>query len=254
MLSSSNLRAVFKKRNSCLKLVHLIALLSFLPACAKLPLLSRWSEVNLGMQVTSTARPGVYTVAGKADLPEGTPLTVLAVRYLNPADPASVRLDPEPTYSILAYQSAAVKQGQWQTQLNLWQVADDGRFQETWQLEQARLNMSLKPEADVIFLTTLTPIEELAHLEQELAKRGIRLPSDSILSTTEGFRYAQVEQVMAVALPTGRTTPPAPRPEDDNDGWGDRYIIPQEPPNPTNLEFPNTRTTNAPPAPQEFLR
>lgn len=228
-----------------------ILLLTLVPGCTQIQSLFQWSEVDLKIQVKDTSAPGIYAVSGKANLPEHTQISVAAVRYLHldKTDRASAELNP--TYAILDYEPAEVKQGQWQTNLNLWQVAANGNYQESWQIEQKKLGLSLQPDADVIFLATLTPIDDLSQLEQELAKRGIRLSRGSVFSNSEGFRYAQVQQTLAVALPTGQTTP---NPEDANFGWGPRYIIPQEPQNPTNLELPADRLTNAPPRQEELLR
>lgn len=230
------------------------AVLVFLSGCSQLTSLYRWSEIDLNVDVATTDKPGVYSLSGQANLPDNTPITVAAVRYLRSSDPASAQLDAEPTYSILAYQSTKVQRGEWNTDLNLWQVASNGRFQEAWQLEQSKLGLSFQPDSQVIFLATLTPADDLSALEQELARRGIRFSGGTIVSTSEGFRYAQAQEIMAVALPNGATAPPAEKPEDRNGGWGDRYIIPQEPPNRVELEFPESRTTNAPPTKDEFLR
>ena len=245
-VSSSSYRSIAQH-------VSAIGVLALLSGCAQIQSFFPWSELDLSIEVATTDEPGTYRVEGKADLPENTSITVIAVRYLQADDRSSAQLNSEPTYSILAYQPVQIKQGQWQTELNLWQVSPEGRFREIWQIEQSKLGLSLKPEEQVIFLATLTPREELAQLERELAKRSLRFPNSAIYTNSEGFRYAQVQQSLAVALPTRRTSPPALRSEDDNDGWGDRYIIPNEPPNRVELEFPETRKTNAPPKPEEFL-
>lgn len=238
------------KPRSVAQTISAMSLLALLSSCAQIQSLFPWSEVDLSIQVAATNTPGTYRVEGNADLPENTPITVVAVRYLQADDRTSARLNSEPTYSILAYQPAEVKQGKWQTDINLWQASPEGRLREIWQIEQAKLGLSLQPEEKVFFLATVTPREELSQLERELAKRSARFPSSAVSSTSEGFRYAQVRQALTVALPTGQT---APRPEELNDGWGDRYIIPNEPPNRVELEFPETRKTNAPPKPEEFL-
>ncbi|HEY9643918.1 MAG TPA: hypothetical protein V6C57_25735, partial [Coleofasciculaceae cyanobacterium] len=90
--------------------------------------------------------------------------------------------------------------------------------------------------------------------EQQLAEQGLRLANGTVRSTSEGQRYAQVNQTLAIALPTGETTPPRPQLDEVNYGWGYRYLIPNEPPNPYDLEFPGDRQTNAPPRPEEFLQ
>lgn len=268
-----------------IRVVQFLALLLLLSGCAtvQFPGFFRWSEVDLAIQVESTNTPGIYSVSGRANLPNDTPITIAAVRYLqlddrlnqrqnansedllpedllsedsssNSSSANSLMNPSQQTYSILAYQPAIVKGGEWQADINLWKVALDGRFQEAWQLEQSQVGVSFQPEANVIFMATLSSADELSKLEQDLSRRGIRFPGGTILSTSEGFRYAQIQQSLAIALPSGSTAPPPQRPEDRNGGWGDRYIIPNEPPNPTELEFPGTRITDAPPSPEEFLR
>lgn len=227
------------------------------------PLLSgcetfRWSKqyVNVGwnIRVTAADAPGQYAIAGQADLPDRTSLTIVAVRYLHASDANSIALNADPTYSILAYSPAEVKDGQWQTRLNLWQVAPDGQYQEAWQMEQRRLNLRLKPDADVVFLALLSPIYALPKLERALEKEGLRLPEQTLRTTLEGERFAQVNQSLEVALPTGATDPTIPALDDRNDGWGERYLIPKEPQNPIQLTLPETRQTDAPPRTAEFLR
>jgi hypothetical protein len=246
--SSLRWQLVFAYRSR--QIAKLLLLLPLASGCTQIQSIFQWSDVELQIQVETTATPGTYSVSGQANLPENTQISVAAVRYLEPDD-RDQSLNANPTYSILAYQPAEVTQGQWQADLNLWQVDADGNYQETWQIEQDKLGLSLAPDETVLFLATLTPIDELPALEAELAKRGVRFPQGSILSTSEGFRYAQVQESLTVALPTGQTTP---NPEDDNFGWGDRYLIPQEPQNPTNLEFPSERLTDAPPRPEELLQ
>jgi hypothetical protein len=219
-------------------------------------------KVDLQMQVNPSSNPGTYGLSGRADLPDSSAIRIAAIRYLKPTNPASQKLNPKPTYAILDYQSAIVKSGKWQGQLNLWQVAPDGRYQEAWQLHQDSLKLPTSPDSDVIFLATLAPIngaDPLQAVEQALKQQGREFDTRLISGTSDGqridaVRYLRVAQSLPIGLPTGQTTPPAPRPEDIHGGWGNRFIIPPEPPNPDLLEFPKERRTNAHPAPQEFLQ
>jgi hypothetical protein len=242
--------------HSCKILISLTFLVVLLSGCNQVQfrLPNQWSTADLKMRVTPTNSPGFYLIDGTADLPDNTEITVAAVRYLYSADRASEKLNPDPTYSILAYQSVPVEQGVWHADLGLWQAAPNGQIQESWQLEQANLGLSLRPNSDVIFLATLAPLNRLAFLEQQLAIQGLRLAGGIIRTTADGQRYAQVNQTIAIAPPTGLAASLVPQPEDDNYGWGQRYLIPSEPQNPTRPELPNNRQTNAPPLPQEFLR
>ncbi|KAM3114636.1 hypothetical protein [Phormidesmis sp. 146-33] len=213
-------------------------------------------QANLQFQVTPGDLSGSYKVVGKADLPDQTEIRVAAVRYLYPTTLASNSLTPKPTYSILAYQTTEVKEGQWQAQLNLWQVAPNGQFQEDWQLHE-KLKLSLKPASDVVFLATLAPgdkADQLQQVEVSLQKSKKVIDTALIRQTVVGDRYLQSNQVLTVALPTGSTTPPPIQDKDINGGWGRRYLIPPEAPNPNNLAFPENRRTNAHPAPTEFIR
>lgn len=207
--------------------------------------------VSLSWQVMPLSQPGAYRIAGNTDLPDQTQLTVIALRYLYPVAAAAQQLNPQPTYSILDYQATAVEQGNWQAQLDLWQVAADGKFQESWQLDQARLATRFNPTQRVVFLVTLTPIDQIAALQQQLAAKGQTLPSRAIRSA-DGESYVQFHQTQVIPLPNGGTQSPPLAVE--NFGWGRRYLIPQEPQNPTQLERPTQSLTDAPPKPEEFLR
>lgn len=217
---------------------------------------SAFSNVDLQLAVEPQA-PGVYAIAGTTNLPDQTRVVVSAVRYLSLADSPSQQLNPKPTYSVLAYQSAPVIDGKWQAKLNLWQVASDGRYAEAWQVEQAKLNLSLTPSNDVVFLAALNPVsevEQLPLLEQQLRDKKLRLSGKLIYTTAEGRQYVQVQQMQAVALPDGSTTPPEINPDQINGGWGARYLMPGEPQNPYQLAKPKERLTDAPMRREEFLQ
>jgi hypothetical protein len=229
--------------------------------------------VSLEAQQTT---PGSYALSGRTDLPDKTQLRVAALRRLQPHSSQPTDAQPtdaqptdaqptyaqptyaQPTYALLAYGNAEVVGGQWQAQLNLWQVAPDGRSRENWQLTQEQMKLKIKPEPEVMFLATIAPgnkFEQLDRLEQELSKQGKRLDSSLISSTTDGTRYLRVNQTLRVDLPTAsQTTAPKITAEQRNGGWGDRWILVEEVPNPEALEFPSQRRTNAPPSPQEFLQ
>jgi hypothetical protein len=215
------------------------------------------SRIQLNMQVIPESTSGAFKVKGTATLPEKTQMRVVAARYLRPNSPSARVLNPKPTFSILDYKTAEIVQGQWQVDLNLWQVAPNGRFHEYWQQDTVWQGLSLKPEPDVVFLATPMPLSDtdlLQQLEDALAKRGKLLDSSQVRVLPDGQRYIQTSQTVAIALPTGSTTPPSVRPEDIHGGWGYRFLIPPEPRNPTSVELPEHRRTNAAPTPEEFLR
>lgn len=211
-------------------------------------------EIALKWQVTSVSQPGSYQIAGETNLPDRTQLTIAALRYLYPVAAANKRLNADPTYVILDYQSAVVEAGKWQTRLNLWQVDADGSFQESWQMEQQGLATRFNPQSEVVFLVSLAPIDQLSALRQQLAAQGQQLSRSLLQSSSDGEQYAQSQQTLTIALPTGKTLAPPPQLEAENFGWGRRYLLPQEPQNPTELKRPSERQTTAPVRPEEFLR
>lgn len=240
----------------CRRLFSFTLVLSLSTGCSRLLQSQPLQDIKLNFTVENQL-PGVYAIAGNTNLPERSQVTVAAIRYLYPAQQASKNFNPHPTYAVLAYQPTEVKDGKWQTHLNLWETASDGRFQETWQLDQAQLGLALKPADTVVFLAMLAPIngsDQLQQLENQLAKRRIQLSRRLIHGTADGQQYVQVSQALSIALPTASTAPLSIRPEAMNGGWGNRFLIPSERQNPIQLELPKERRTNAPATSEEFLR
>jgi hypothetical protein len=239
-----------------IRLLNLMLILILVPGlstgCTQLRLPVERGEVSLDIRTVTAQPTGAYAIAGNTDLPRGTEITVAAVRLLEPK--GAIATDPDPVYSLLAYESVTVGSGTWEAELNLWEVAPDGRYQETWQLEQSRLGMDFEPDRRVIFLATLAPLESLTRLEQRLSQRGLEFASSIVRTTAEGEQYIQAVKVEAIALPTGATDPPPTRPEDLNGGWGNRYVLVPEPPTEVEYGFPEERKTDAPPLVEEFLQ
>ncbi|NJL35539.1 MAG: hypothetical protein HC899_01415 [Leptolyngbyaceae cyanobacterium SM1_4_3] len=237
-------------QTSCWLSIALVLLLS--TGCTQLKLPVQRGDVSLDIRTVTPQPAGVYAIAGNTDLPEGTEITVAAVRLLTPE--GAIAADPDPVYSLLAYESVKTEGDTWQAELNLWEVDPDGRYQETWQLEQSRLEITFEADGKVIFLATLAPLETLTQLQQRLAQRGLEFASNIVRTTAEGEQYIQAVRVEAIALPTGTTTPPITRPEDLNGGWGNRYVLVPEPPTEVEYEFPEERKTDAPARLEEFLQ
>lgn len=211
-------------------------------------------DVKWVWQVKQATQPGSYQIDGETDLPDRTQLTIAALRYLYPAVAAAQRASQEPTYAILDYQTATVEAGRWQTQLDLWRTAPDGTFQETWQLEQQSLALRFNPQADVVFLVTLAPLDQLSGLQNQLAAQGQQFSNQVLHRNAAGEHYAQSQQTLSLSLPSGRTRTPPTDLNSENFGWGRRYLIPQEPQNPTRLEQPTERQSDAPARPEAVLR
>jgi hypothetical protein len=211
------------------------------------------SAADFQMRVTPLGHEGKYEVVGNTNLPDDSRIAVAAIRYLRSDNQLSPDIIPEATYSILDYKDVKVNEGKWQITLNLWKIAPNGQFSEEWQLRESELGLELEPEPSVTFLATLSPTTQFSEVERQLNKQGIKVKSTVIRSTADGERYVQASQVLPIDLPTGKTTPPTLRPDDENGGWGPRYLLIPEPPIIYKLEKPALRRTNEPLSPEEFL-
>ncbi|NDJ16575.1 hypothetical protein [Myxacorys almedinensis] len=171
------------------------------------------------MQVQPTGQAGVYTVSGRTNLPEQTRITVQAVRDLK-AQPSSkltndfVKLGTadRSTYSILGRTQVNVKDGQWQTSLNLLQSVPDRQtpgtpgLLETWQVSKAQLG--LQPNPRVIFLAVTDPVSQALTVEQ--GSPSAAQDNLSIRFTNDGKSYLQAEQALVIEPPNVKvsTQPP----------------------------------------------
>lgn len=210
-------RQGFLRLTPVFQLLICIGLLWLLSACA-MPR-SDTPNLQLSMQVKASGRSGAYTVTGDTTLPDQSWMTVSAIRYLRSSSQAEGNAADLP-YSLLARQRVEVAQGKWQTTLNLWQVAPDGRYQEAWQLNASKLGISLQPNATVTFVAALEPIGQPASLMEQLANQKIE--GSLVRFTAEGLPYLQVSQTLPIELPQGKTIPPRLTTQDANNGWSDR--------------------------------
>jgi hypothetical protein len=201
-------------------------------------------------QVEAADRPGLYAVAGETTLPDKTRITVTALRSLaqTGSQPSDQPAQIVPNYAILDRQIAEVKQGTWKADLNLWQVAPDGEFQEAWQLNQSMLGVRFRPQPEVTFLAMLEPANQPAELKPRLESLGNSPRASSVQYTPEGERYLQASQTLAIALPTGKTLPPAPQAQPKPTGQAIKATPPTE------TEEQPWKQTSAPIAPEAFLR
>jgi hypothetical protein len=127
------------RRLVLLGLISVIAVGSL--SCASAPanlrsLTNSSAPINLSIRQVQHEGGGTYTVAGTTSLPSKTKITVSAVRYLVEGASPETNSETDIPYAILDRQIAQVEQGSWQAELNLWQIASDGKFQEAWQLSQ----------------------------------------------------------------------------------------------------------------------
>jgi hypothetical protein len=212
-------------------------------------------DVELKINVQSTSRPGSYLVTGSTNLPEHSQITVAALRYLRSTDQQFLSSDSNVTYSILDRRIVEVAQGKWQTPLELWQVAPDGRLQESWQLKSSQIGLSLNPTNDVSFIATFDPAGQFYKPGQQQVQPQ-ELQGTLVRFTTDGLPYVRASQTLKISLPVGRRQPPGLKPEDINGGWGNRYELKPEPPVAKTIrpQLPETNQNKPPLSPSEFLR
>jgi len=212
---------------------------------------------------------GEFALTGTTNLPDQTQLTVLALRYWTPnaASPeldqprgaipgqSTARSGPDaaPLYSVLDYQPVTVTKGEWSTQLQLWQVAADGRYQEPWQAQVETLNLAAQPRDTVQFAITLAPNHLGSALDTLLAQEGPQRIAGLLRVTPDGEPFLWAAQSLPVGLPQGQTTPPDLLAR-TNGGWGKRYLLVPEPPLPYTLTPDDQRQTTAPITLDEQLR
>lgn len=214
-------------------------------------------DIVLQLQVQPSGRQGIYQVTGTTNLPNDSRITVVATRSLLPTDPDLTNSRSEPFQAILSRQIAEVKEGQWQTTLNLWEVAPDGHIQEPWQLEQPQIGVELTPSSEVHFRALVEPKNQPPALAETLVAQKRNLQSSLIRLMDDDQWYLQASQTLSIALPTGKTNPPVIKAEATNWGWGEkRYEIQEQSLSSVKSQIPPATTpqTNAPLAPVEFLR
>ncbi|MEC4880896.1 MAG: hypothetical protein SAL70_06035 [Scytonema sp. PMC 1070.18] len=207
------------------------------------------AQQEVQLEITSvqpTGGNGVYSLEGSTNLPDSSQIAVTAVRYLLPTTGSQQNLSQDEgnsNRSILARRIVEVEQGRWQTDLDLWDVAPDGRYQEVWQAKQPE--MKLRPDSNVAFIVTYEPAAQLNRAKTQLEGKQLRF-------TNEGEVYVSASQSSSVPLPEGKTTPPQPV---DLDKDVDKQI--QSPVSTPKIPFVSSaklKQTNAPLKTLEFMR
>ncbi|MUH01094.1 hypothetical protein F7734_56070 [Scytonema sp. UIC 10036] len=206
------------------------------------------AQESVQLEVTSVQPMGIngmYNIEGSSNLPDSSLVSVAAVRYLVSTEGKQQKSLEEANInrSILAREIVQVKQGQWQADLNLWQVAPDGRYQEAWQANQSQMN--LRPDRSVRFIATFEPTAQLKKSNKQLESKQLRF-------TNEGEAYLQAHQTLQVPLPTGKTVPPLQK--DSNGILGNQSQPPTLIANAPLVSSTKFKQTNAPLKPLEFMR
>jgi len=233
------------------KLAAMLLILALCISCSP----AKPPNTALTISVQPASSPGLYTVTGTTNLPNKSQITVAAIRYLRPKSQEFFSSDPQETYAILARQIINVSQGKWQADLNLWQIATNGRLQEAWQVNQSQTGLLLNPANEVSFVATFDPTGQFLNPEQQQVQFQ-DLKGSLVRFTNEGLPYVQAIQNLKIALPVGRRPPPIMKDEDLNGGWGKRYEIKPERPVANNMRPQPIKTnqSNAPLSPSEFVR
>jgi hypothetical protein len=190
---------------------------------------SRPTQVELSLKVAPAGRAGEYQVTGATNLPDASRLAIASTRSLHPDQARSQSTSTSGNYAILARQTTEVAQGKWQTTLNLWQVAPNGDYRESWQQHQIQVGRIQQPSEQVTFLAIFEPDDQSESVRQQLEQKNFSFGSPLSRVTAEGERYFQASQIVPVRLPSGKTTPPTTTASDKNGGWGDRDSMTADP-------------------------
>ena len=222
------------------------------------------APLNLNLQqIQVTSKPGSYTITGDTSLPEGSKVTVSAVRYLNGGVELVIDSSSDVPYAILDRQLAVVNQGTWQTTLNIWQTASDGRYQEPWQLSQTEAGVIFEPDPDITFMATFDPVNQPEGFKIQVEGQDEALQAALARFTTDGELYLQSSKTLSVALPTGKTSAPAKSRFDDavrqskrsNASNASGSPVNRSPRSPGNNQQPASwSNTDAPLSSEEFMR
>lgn len=188
-------------------------------------------EVQLQiLDLHSTNNNAKYEITGTTNLPDSSRITVTAVRHLVPAsakDTAPSSNDSNINRSILDRQNVEVKAGKWQTELNLSRVAADGSYREVWQVDGS--NSKLTPKDKVTFIATFNPASQWQREDgqnKEKPETRVNQPQGKLVNVTnEGEKFVKASKTLSIPLPIAKTVPPRAKPEDINDGWGNRYQL-----------------------------
>lgn len=212
------------------------------------------TKLNLNLSVQPANRPGIYQVTGATNLPEGTVLSIAAIRYFRSPELTGTSSAAVDSYAILARQLVKVEQGTWQANLNLWEVAPDGSYVETWQKNPLTVGLPLVPSSEVAFVALLEPTNQIPELRKALDAQQGKMSTNLLRYTNEGNWYLRASENIAISLPLGKTTPPVLTSKDINGGWGDRSLIISE--NYSNSILPSATISqsDAPMSPEQFMR
>lgn len=153
-------------------------------------------------EVMTTSQSGSVTMQGTASLPDGTEVSVAAVRVLD-ALTNSDRFLENSLYAILDRQFVEIEGNRWQTSLTLRQPDASNDLYESWQLNLDLRQQATSPSPNVLFLATIEPREFTGDVGAILNQAEINNGDSQLSFTAAGEPYLQVSQSMAVQVPAG---------------------------------------------------
>ena len=155
---------------------------------------------ELSLQVKPSSQRGTYALSGGANVPDGTEVTVQAVRQLENLDLATTALESD-QFSILDRQLVKVEAGEWKATLRVWQPAADGELAEPWQVYGLQDDRQFEPENQVSFTVTTPPSNDPKALERQWEASQNNPEGQQVGFTTEGRWYLQASQPLPLEPP-----------------------------------------------------
>lgn len=210
-------------KSALIRVLSAVLIVVLTSACDRLPVIGRGGATPITLtieQIAETSQPGGFTLSGIATLPNQTPLTVSAVRRLNPEANGSSS-DREPLFSILDRKLAVVQDGRWQAQLELWEVSPEGFYQETWQRSDNGL-VTGQASSAIEFRATLEPVD-LSRAAIKNRPATLDQAANPLLNfTPDGQPYLKASESRVVALPSSSVMASAGIPTANRPGWQGR--------------------------------
>lgn len=152
-------------------------------------------------------RTGTYRLVGSTSFPNGTNLSLAAVRLLNTlsTNPNLSRRPFIPTamadYVILDRQLVTVQQGTFDGTLMLTMPSTQAGEMEIWQLKHPDILNVLEPNTDVVFTVTLDPSIQTDKTRLWLRQNLGKASSELERYTTDGELYIQAWSQSGVPIP-----------------------------------------------------
>lgn len=161
------------------------------------------TTVNFVIDDIGAARQsGGVSLRGTASLPDGTEVTVSAVRVLDVSSSGD-RFSESTPYAILDRQFIPLEDGQWQAELALRQLDAANASFENWQFSEDLRLETRSPSQNVLFLAMIEPENFEGEVGEILNAATINGGDTQLSFTADGEPYLLVSQSMAIPVPSG---------------------------------------------------